>query len=92
MSARWLAVLPVVILGALALLFGMYGLRHDPHVIPEALVGKRAPPVALHRLDTGEIQAVTAVARPPKVRLVNFFASWCEIGRASCRERVYVLV
>jgi len=76
-SARWLAVLPVVILGALALLFGVYGLQHDPHVIPEALVGRRAPAVALHRLDTGEIQTVTAAARPQKVRLVNFFASWC---------------
>ena len=77
MSTRWLAILPVVILGALALLFGIYGLRHDPHVIPEALVGKHAPPVALPRLDTGKMQSVTAAAHAPKVRLVNFFASWC---------------
>jgi cytochrome c biogenesis protein CcmG/thiol:disulfide interchange protein DsbE len=79
MAARWLAALPLVILGALALVFGVYGLRHDPHVIPDALVGKRAPSVALHRLDTGEVQAVTGPpkVRPEKVRLVNFFASWC---------------
>lgn len=77
MSARWLAVLPVMLLGALALLFAFYGLRHDPHVIPDALVGKRAPSVLLHRLDTGEIQSVTATAHPSKVHLVNFFASWC---------------
>lgn len=77
MAARWIAVLPVVSLGALALLFGVYGLSHDPHVIPQALVGKRAPAVALQRLDTGAVQSVTAVARPPKVRLINFFASWC---------------
>ena len=77
MSTRWLAVTPVLILGAMALLFGLYGLRHDPHVIPEALVGKPAPSVTLHRLDNGETQSVTATARPPRVRLVNFFASWC---------------
>jgi cytochrome c biogenesis protein CcmG/thiol:disulfide interchange protein DsbE len=76
-TARWLALLPLVILGALALVFGFYGLSHDPHVIPQALVGKRAPSVMLHRLDTGEALSITAAAHPPKVRLVNFFASWC---------------
>lgn len=77
MSSRWLAVLPLVLLGALALVFGLYGLRHDPHVIPEALVGKRAPTVVLRRLDNGSGQPITGTARSNRVHLVNFFASWC---------------
>jgi cytochrome c biogenesis protein CcmG, thiol:disulfide interchange protein DsbE len=74
---RWLAVLPVVVLGALALLFGLYGLRHDPHVIPDAMVGKPAPVVALAPLAGGAPVPVSIRKPGERVRLVNFFASWC---------------
>ena len=72
---RWLAVAPAVVLAALALLFGVYGLNHDPHVIPEAMVGKPVPAVTLPRLDTGAPEPLKAQLKG--VTLVNLFASWC---------------
>jgi cytochrome c biogenesis protein CcmG/thiol:disulfide interchange protein DsbE len=74
---RWLAVAPVVVLAALALLFGLYGLRHDPHVIPDAMVGRPAPALALAHLDGGSAVSVAASRTGSRVRLINFFASWC---------------
>ena len=74
---RWLAIAPVAVLAALALLFGLYGLRHDPHVIPEALVGKAAPSMSLPPLDGGAAINVAANRTGDRVRLINFFASWC---------------
>jgi len=72
---RWLALAPVVVLGALAVLFGVYGLHHDPHVIPDAMVGKPVPAVTLPRLDTGAPEPLKAHLQG--VTLVNLFASWC---------------
>jgi cytochrome c biogenesis protein CcmG/thiol:disulfide interchange protein DsbE len=74
---RWLAVAPVVVLAALALLFGLYGLRHDPRVIPDARVGQPAPAVSLALLDGGGGISVAANRAGSRVRLINFFASWC---------------
>ena len=50
---RWVAVLPLVVLGLLAVLFAGYGLRHDPKVVPAALVGKPMPAFALPPLAGG---------------------------------------
>jgi len=74
---RWLALVPVVVLVGLALLFGLYGLRHDPHVIPDALVGKAAPAVTLPPQEGGAAVSVVANRSGQRVRLINFFASWC---------------
>jgi cytochrome c biogenesis protein CcmG/thiol:disulfide interchange protein DsbE len=74
--SRWLAALPLVVLAALALLFGGYALHHDPKVIPMALVGKPMPDVTLPRLDTGAMVRIRDATRDGPV-LVNFFASWC---------------
>ena len=74
---RWLALVPVLVLAALALLFGLYGLRHDPHVIPDARVGQPAPAVALAPLEGGAPVPVNARRPGERVRLINFFASWC---------------
>lgn len=71
---RWLAVLPIVVLAALALLFAGYALRHDPHVDPRALVGKPVPAVRLARLDGGPQVDLRSEQGP---LLVNIYASWC---------------
>ncbi len=73
---RWLYVLPLVVLGALAILFAFYGLRHDPEVQPKALVGKPVPDLVLPALDGGEPVRLREAAAGGPV-LVNFFASWC---------------
>ncbi len=36
---RWLAWAPLGVLAGLALLFATFGLHHDPHFRPDALVG-----------------------------------------------------
>jgi cytochrome c biogenesis protein CcmG/thiol:disulfide interchange protein DsbE len=73
---RWLTLVPLVVLVALAALFGFYALKHDPHVQPHALVGKPLPDVALPALDDGRTVRIRDLAGKGPV-VVNFFASWC---------------
>ncbi len=72
---RGLALAPLGVLAALALLFATFGLHHDPHFIPDALVGQIAPVETLPTLRTGAPQTLKPDAKGPI--LVNFFASWC---------------
>ena len=76
---RSLAVLPLVVLGALAALFLGYALRHDPRVTPAALVGRAAPRLALAGLEGGAPAAPGGAGAKGEGApvLVNFFASWC---------------
>src|ERR1700749_1669259 len=74
--SRWIAALPLVVLAALAILFAGYGLHHDPHVVPEALVGKQTPDLALPSLADGTMHSIREASQEGPV-LVNFFASWC---------------
>ena len=73
---RLLAILPLIVLAALAVLFAAYALRHDPKVEPAALVGKPLPDVTLPTLEDGRPVRLRELAggRP---MVVNFFASWC---------------
>ncbi len=77
---RWLALAPLAALGGLAVLFATFGLHHDPHFIPDALVGKTAPVETLPTLQTGGLQTGAQATLKPDPQgpiLVNFFASWC---------------
>jgi cytochrome c biogenesis protein CcmG/thiol:disulfide interchange protein DsbE len=73
---RWLALLPLIVLAALAVLFVGYGLHHNPHVEPHALVGKPAPDIAIAAFEDGHPVKVRDLAKDGPV-VVNFFASWC---------------
>jgi cytochrome c biogenesis protein CcmG, thiol:disulfide interchange protein DsbE len=72
--SRWLALIPLLVLGALGLLFAVYALGRDPAVKPDAMVGKPIPAVALAPLAGGAPQPVSADRGP---HLINLFASWC---------------
>lgn len=73
---RWVALLPLAVLGALAVLFAGFALHHDPHVQPQALVGKTMPDLTLPSLDKAAAVRLRDAAATGPV-LVNFFASWC---------------
>jgi cytochrome c biogenesis protein CcmG/thiol:disulfide interchange protein DsbE len=77
---RLLPLIPLVVCGLMVLLFAGYGLHHDPHVYPKALVGKPAPTMALAPLQGGEPESAPAALKGPGV--INVFQSTC----APCAE------
>lgn len=75
-----LAILPPVIFAALAAMFYV-SMHRDQDSLPSMIVGKEAPPVILTPL--GDSPPFTdATLRDGKVKLVNYFASWCAPCRA----------
>ena len=81
---RWLALLPLAVLAALAALFIGWSLKRDPAYKPDAIVGHNIPETVLPILRGSvagpeNVDLKTAgVGRP---MIVNVFASWC----APCR-------
>jgi cytochrome c biogenesis protein CcmG/thiol:disulfide interchange protein DsbE len=75
-----LAILPPVIFAGLAAMFYI-SMNRDQQSLPSMIVGKEAPPVILTKL--GDSAPFTnATLRNGKVKLVNYFASWCAPCRA----------
>jgi cytochrome c biogenesis protein CcmG/thiol:disulfide interchange protein DsbE len=83
---RWIAALPLIVLALLAVLFATFGLHHDPHITPAALVGKPLPSHALPPLAGGAPVDLRDTVKGPTV--INVFASWC----APCIEEAPALM
>jgi cytochrome c biogenesis protein CcmG, thiol:disulfide interchange protein DsbE len=80
MTRKLLFLLPAALFVVLVIAFAL-GLRHDPHLLPSALINRPAPDFVLPGLYESA-EGLTRKDLEGRVTLVNFFASWC----APCRE------
>ncbi|MDL2399590.1 DsbE family thiol:disulfide interchange protein [Rhizobium mayense] len=82
-----LALIPLIVFACIALAVGKVMYDQEVHgtdisAIPSALIGTKAPALALARLEGSNLPTLTDDAIRGKLTLVNVFASWC----LPCRE------
>lgn len=87
-----LALLPLAIFAGFALVAGKMLYDQDVNgldisAIPSALIGEKAPSLALPALEGSNTPALTDAAIDGKLTLVNVFASWC----VPCRQEHPIL-
>ena len=92
-SRVWMAIIPLAIFAALALLFWRGLGAGDPSKLPSALIGKSAPDVALPALanlsgPAGAVPGLDPAAFKGAVTIVNVWASWC----VPCRQEHPVIL
>ncbi|SCB22972.1 DsbE family thiol:disulfide interchange protein [Rhizobium hainanense] len=92
-TARYLlALIPLIVFACIALAVGKVMYDQEVHgtdisAIPSALIGTKAPKLALPPLAGSNLPALTDDAIRGKLTLVNVFASWC----IPCRDEHPVL-
>jgi cytochrome c biogenesis protein CcmG, thiol:disulfide interchange protein DsbE len=72
---RWLALIPLVVLVAGALMFWSKSLNRQVQYQPAELVGQMAPAVALEPLGGGAPVPLNQAVKGPM--MINIFGSWC---------------
>ena len=87
-----LALIPLIVFACIAFAVGKVMYDQEVHgtdisAIPSALIGTKAPKLALAPLDGSNLPALTDDAIKGKLTLVNVFASWC----IPCRDEHPVL-
>lgn len=80
-SRRILVWLPLIVVGALSLLFLLRLGAGDSSKLPSTLIGRPAPDLNLPGL-TGQSGLDKSVLQQGHVTVINIFASWCEPCRA----------
>ena len=92
-TARYLlALIPLIVFACIAFAVGKVMYDQEVHgtdisAIPSALIGTKAPKLALPPLEGSSLPALTDEAIKGKLTLVNVFASWC----IPCRDEHPVL-
>src|SRR5579859_5907197 len=67
--------MPIAIFATLIVMF-LYGLNHDPRLIPTAMVSQPVPKFSLPPVK-GRTLGLASTDLADQVSLVNVFASWC---------------
>jgi cytochrome c biogenesis protein CcmG/thiol:disulfide interchange protein DsbE len=79
--SRWFAMIPAAgLAGVVAVGASLLARGGDPHVSPDALIGKPLPASYVRSLSNGAGMRLTSALRGPAI--VNVFASWCTPCRA----------